>query len=61
MADTLVVVSKVKDLVRSVAGEDFRTGGDFIEELSRAVEGITRTAIKRAQAEGRKTVKADDV
>ena len=61
MAETLVVVSKVKDLVRNVAGADMRTGQDFIDELSTAVTEITKTAIKRAQAAGRKTVKADDL
>lgn len=61
MSEVLVVVSKVKDVVREAAGDDFRTGGDFIEELSTAVREITKAAVKRAQAAGRKTVKADDL
>lgn len=61
MADILVVTSKVKGLVKRIAGEDFRTGGDYIAALSTAVEEITKQAVKRAQAAGRKTVKEDDL
>jgi histone H3/H4 len=60
VSEVLVVTSKVKDLVKSLDPE-MRTGGDFIEELSRAVQEFTKTAVSRAKVAGRKTVKADDL
>jgi histone H3/H4 len=61
VSEVLVVASKVKDLVRTVAGDDFRTGADFLEELSKAVEELTKAAVGRAKVAGRKTVKSDDL
>ena len=56
MADTLVVRSKIKDFVKGM-----NVAGDFAEGLSKKVEQLINDAIKRAEANGRKTVQARDL
>jgi histone H3/H4 len=60
MADSLVVVSKLKSFVRSLV-PDMRVGAGYVDELSKAMEEITKSAIRRAQEAGRKTIKEDDL
>ncbi len=59
MADILVVASKIKKLIKEKA--DFNTSGEALEVLSRKVEQLCQTAIEKAKADGRKTVKARDL
>lgn len=56
--EMLVVQSKVKDLARR---KNFRVGSDFIDALSEEVENIVRTAMDRAQTNGRSTLRAGDL
>lgn len=59
MAETLVVVSKIKSLVKEAG---FRTGGDFIDSLSTRVEETVRAAIEKVKNEGKKkTLGAEDL
>lgn len=59
MAETLVVVSKIKSTVKAAG---FRTGGDYIESLSKKVEGIVNASIEKVKAEGgKKTLGAEDI
>jgi hypothetical protein len=58
MANTLVVVSKVKALAK-VGG--LRTSVEFCEALSNEVGKIVIEAAKRAKGDGRGTVKARDL
>lgn len=59
MAETLVVVSKVKKQVKDAG---LRTGGDFIDGLSQKVAGIVASAIERVKAGGgKKTLGAEDL
>ena len=59
MAETFVVVSKVKKLVKE---KGFRTGGDYIEALSKKVETILTDSINKVQTEGKKkTLGAEDL
>jgi len=59
MADVLVVTSKVKKFIREKSG--FNTSAELVEGLSQEVEKICLTAIERARADGRKTVKGRDL
>jgi len=58
MAELLVVGSKVKDFISK---QKVRTGGDFLPALSKEMECVVASAIKRAKANGRQTVRADDL
>lgn len=59
MAETFVVVSKVKKLVKDAG---FRTGGDFIDGLSGRIDQIIRSAIDKVKADGKKkTLGAEDL
>ena len=53
-----VVASKVKDLLK---GLGMMTSGDFSDALSAQVEGLVKAAKKRAESNGRRTVRADDL
>ena len=53
-----VVASKIKDLLKS---QNMMTAGDFADHLSKEVEGLAKKAAKRAAANGRKTVRGDDL
>ncbi|MFA5138961.1 MAG: hypothetical protein WC728_06980 [Elusimicrobiota bacterium] len=59
MAENLVVVSKVKNMVKEAG---FRTGGDFIDALSNRVSQIVQAAIDKVKAENKKkTLGAEDL
>jgi hypothetical protein len=59
MAETLVVVSKIKKMVKE---QGFRTGGDYVDALSRKVEGIIAESLGKIKADGkRKTLGAEDL
>ena len=59
MADTVVVVSKVKSIVKEAG---FRTGGDFVEALSVKVTQIIQAAIEKVKADAKKkTLGAEDL
>jgi len=58
MADVLVVTSKVKAYLK---GKGCNTSGEAIGELSKRVQMILDMAVKRTEANGRKTVKAQDI
>ncbi|OGQ22999.1 MAG: hypothetical protein A3I05_07200 [Deltaproteobacteria bacterium RIFCSPLOWO2_02_FULL_44_10] len=57
-AETLVVVSKIKDFVKS---KGFRTSETAVDALSKAVEELLGKAIERAKDNGRQTVKDSDI
>lgn len=61
MGDLLVVQSKVKDVARKVGGKDLRFSGDAVKALSDCVGDILKKAANRAKANGRKTVKPQDL
>lgn len=59
MAETLVVVSKVKKLVKEAG---FRTGGDYIDSLSNRIDQIIKASIDKVKADGKKkTLGAEDL
>ena len=58
MADILVVQSKVRDEVKK---KKANMAGDFPDALSRQVSDMVDRAVKRAKANGRKTVRAADL
>lgn len=59
MAETLVVVSKVKKLVKEAG---LRTGGDYIDALSAKIEAAVKASIQKVQAENqKKTLGAEDL
>lgn len=51
MAETLVVVSKIKSMVKEAG---LRTGGDFIEALSNRVAQIVQASVEKVKTEGKK-------
>lgn len=57
--DTLVVVSKVKQLVREQS--DFNSSQCFIDALTRKVVEASLKGIERAKVAGRKTVMGRDL
>ncbi len=61
MGDLLVVQSKVKEAAKKVGGKDLRFSGDAVKALSDKVQGILKDAAGRAKANGRKTVKPQDL
>ena len=54
----LVVGSKVKDVIR---GAGVRAAGDLVEAVSGAVGSMLKTAIGRCKANGRGTVRPQDL
>ncbi|MFA6092821.1 MAG: hypothetical protein WCU88_05790 [Elusimicrobiota bacterium] len=59
MAETLVVVSKIKGLVKNAG---LRTGGDYVEALSAKVQQIVEASVAKVQQEGgKKTLGAEDL
>ncbi|MDE2292486.1 MAG: hypothetical protein KGL53_10415 [Elusimicrobia bacterium] len=59
MADSLVVASKVKSIVKDAG---LRTGGDFLDALSSRVSQIVTAAVEKVKAEGKKkTLGAEDL
>ncbi|OGS19081.1 MAG: hypothetical protein A2219_05500 [Elusimicrobia bacterium RIFOXYA2_FULL_50_26] len=59
MAETFVVVSKVKKMVKEAG---FRTGSDYITTLSAKIEETVKASIEKAkQAANKKTLGAEDI
>lgn len=59
MADTLVVVSKIKKMVKE---SGYRTGMDYIGSLSTKVEAIVKESIEKVKSAGaKKTLGAEDI
>ena len=59
MAETLVVVSKIKKMVKE---QGLRTGGDYVEALSKKVEGIITESVNKVKADNKKkTLGAEDL
>ena len=59
MADTLVVVSKIKRIVKEAG---FRTGMDYLTSLSGKVEGIVKGSVEKVKAAGgKKTLGSEDL
>jgi len=61
MGDLLVVQSKVKEVAKKVGGKDLRFSGDAVQALSDRVGSLLKEAASRAKANGRKTVKPQDI
>jgi hypothetical protein len=59
MADTYVVVSKIKKVVKEAG---LRTGGDYIEALSKKVDELVAASVNKVKADGsKKTLGAEDL
>lgn len=59
MADVMVVVSKVKKLVKE---SGLRTGGDYLEGLSKKVVEMVQNSINKVKADGKKkTIGIEDL
>ena len=59
MAETLVVVSKVKKVVKEAG---LRTGGDYLEALSSRVNQLVQASITKVKADAsKKTLGAEDL
>lgn len=59
MAETLVVTSKVKKLIKELGS--MNTSAETIDVLSKAVERLCQKGIESAKSDGRKTVMARDI
>lgn len=59
--NNVIVESRVRESIKSVKGaDDFRLDSDSIDALNEKVEGLIKGAVKRAQENGRKTVRPSD-
>lgn len=59
MAETLVVVSKIKKMVKEAG---LRTGADYIEGLSAKVTQLISASVSKVKAENsKKTLGAEDI
>jgi hypothetical protein len=59
VADTFVVVSKIKKVVKEAG---FRTGQDYIQSLSQKVESIVKNSVEKVKQEGsKKTLGSEDL
>lgn len=56
MAENLIVKAKLKDVCTG-----YNVAGDLADALNEKVETLLKDAMKRAEANGRKTVMAKDV
>ena len=56
MSDSIIVKSKIKELVKG-----YNVGGDLADALDVKAKEILLTAVKRAEANNRKTVMAKDI
>ena len=56
--ETLVVISKVKEYVKS---KDMQTSETAVDALSNAVRELLDKAVERAKANGRATIKDRDI
>jgi histone H3/H4 len=58
MADVLIVGSKVKDYIKN---KGLNSSGDLIDALSKKVEKLLDEAAERTKANGRKTMRPEDL
>ncbi len=58
---SLVVKAKVKDYMEQAAGEKISVSSDFVDALDEKVQALIKDAVRRAKANGRKTVMAKDL
>ena len=59
MADSYVVVSKIKKVVKEGG---LRTGGDYIDALSKRVDSLVQASISKVKGEAnKKTLGAEDL
>ena len=59
MAETFVVVSKIKKVVKEAG---LRTGGDYVDALSKRVDEIVQASISKVKADAsKKTLGAEDL
>lgn len=58
VVQTLVVTSRIKQMVKA---EGLRTGGDFIDALSRKVNDMVNSAMESTRNDRRMTLGAEDV
>jgi hypothetical protein len=59
MAETLVVVSKIKKTVKEAG---LRTGSDYIDALSKKIDEIVQASIAKVKGDaGKKTLGAEDL
>ncbi|MBI4678267.1 MAG: hypothetical protein HY748_11865 [Elusimicrobia bacterium] len=59
MAETLVVVSKIKAMVKAAG---LRTGADYVDGLSKKVVELVQASISKVNTEGgKKTLGAEDL
>jgi hypothetical protein len=59
MAESLVVVSKVKKIVKEAG---LRTGGDYLEALSKRINDLIQGSITKVKGEAdKKTLGAEDL
>ncbi|RJQ16916.1 DUF1931 domain-containing protein [Candidatus Woesearchaeota archaeon] len=56
MADAVIVKAKIKELAQG-----YNVAGDFADALDEKAKQLIKDAIKRAEANGRKTVMAKDL
>lgn len=60
MADSVIIQSKVREIVKSQGGEDMRLSDGFLSSLNEKVQETVKDAIHRAKENGRKTLQAQD-
>jgi histone H3/H4 len=58
MAKAYVVTARVKELMKE---NDMRMSGDAMNAINWMIEEALRKAVKRARANGRKTLKPEDL
>jgi histone H3/H4 len=56
MADSVVVKAKIKEIATG-----YNVAGDFSDALDKKCREMIKAAVKRAEANGRKTVMAKDL
>lgn len=56
--ESVIVVSKVKDIVKDA---DMQSSGDFTDALNAKVHELVDAAVERCKANGRKTVRPEDL
>ena len=56
--EMLVVVSKIKETVKDA---EMRSGEDFVEAVNQQVHFIVQAAVNRAKANGRATLRGEDI
>jgi len=56
MSENIIIKSNIKNIA-----EDYNVASDFPEALNKKVKEIITQAVKRAEANGRKTIMAKDL